>query len=218
MTKAVLFDVDGTLIDSVDLHARAWQDAFHAFGKDVAFPDIRAQIGKGGDNLTPVFLTEAEEQQFGEALRKYRGRHFRDNYRTLVKPFPKVPELFAKLQEDNWRVVLVSSSEKGDLDHFIHVLGVKKSLNDTVCGDDVKNSKPDPDLFHAALRAVKLQPHQVLAVGDTPYDAEAAGKAGIRTIGVRCGGFPDDKLLQAGCLALYDDPADLLARYPFSHV
>src|ERR1700742_4392809 len=98
MIKAVIFDIDGTLVDSVDLHARAWQEAFAKFGKDVAFEDVRQQIGKGGDQLLPVFLSREQQEEYGEQLEEYRGKLFNSKYLALVKPFPCVRELFQRLK------------------------------------------------------------------------------------------------------------------------
>src|SRR3954470_10350407 len=113
MIKAVIFDVDGTLVDSVDLHARAWQEAFAHFGKHLDFERVRSQIGKGGDQLMPVFLSEEELAEFGEELEKYRGELFKREYLSQVKGFPAVRELFQRVKAEGLQIALASSA-KGD--------------------------------------------------------------------------------------------------------
>ena len=111
--EAVIFDIDGTLVDSVDLHAEAWRIAFKKFGKDVEFHAVRSQIGKGADQLLPVFLAPAELAQFGQALDEYRSNLYKKDYLPKVKPFPKVRELFRRILQDGKRIALASSA-KGD--------------------------------------------------------------------------------------------------------
>jgi len=213
--EAVIFDIDGTLIDSVDLHARAWQDALAHFGHPVAFQDVRAQIGKGGDQLMPVFLTKAQLKEFGKPLETYRGDLFKREYLARVKAFPGVRTLFERIRQDGTRIALASSAKEDELASYIRIAGIEGLTEVETSSDDASRSKPHPDIFHAAMAALggDLDPTRVVVVGDTPYDAEAAGKAGLRTVGVRCGGFPDADLLAAGCIALFDGPADLLANF-----
>ena len=214
MPEAVIFDIDGTLIDSVDLHARAWVDALAHFGIPVKFEDARWQIGKGGDQLMPVFLSKAQLEEFGKALEKYRGDLFKREYLPRVKGFPGVRALFDRLKADGTRIALASSAKGDELENYKRIAGIEGLTEAETSSDDADRSKPHPDIFHAALKALGgLDPSKAIVVGDTPYDAEAAGKAGLRTVGVRCGGFPDDVLLGAGCIALYDGPADLLEKF-----
>lgn len=214
MPQAVIFDVDGTLVDSVDLHARAWVDAFRDFGHEVAFEDVRSQIGKGGDQLMPVFLSEGELEEKGEALEKHRGQVLKERYLPEVVGFPMVRELLERLRADGVRIVLASSAKADELETYKKLAGIEGLTDAETSSDDAERSKPHPDIFHAALeRLGDVRPEDVLVVGDTPYDAEAAGKAGLRVIGVLCGGFPEESLRGAGCIAIYQDPADLLAQY-----
>ena len=108
----MIFDVDGTLVDSVDLHARAWQDAFRLFRKEVPFDDIRYQIGKGGDQLMPVFFSQQELQRFGEAMQEARGRIFRERYMSQVRAFPNVRPLFERIKRDGKQIALASSRRR----------------------------------------------------------------------------------------------------------
>jgi len=215
--KAVVFDVDGTLIDSVDAHAQAWVDAFAEFGHACRFADVRRQIGKGGDQLMPVFLSKAEIDRFGEKLEVCRGALLKERYLSRIKPFPAVRELFQRVIADGKAIALASSAKEDELEHYKKIANVADLVDVETSSDDAQKSKPHPDIFRAALARLDIaQPKLAVVVGDTPYDAEAAAKAGLRTIGLLCGGWSHDELRQAGCAAVFKDPADLLARYPQS--
>lgn len=214
MLKAIIFDIDGTLVDSVDLHARAWQEAFRKFGREVAFERVRHQIGKGGDQLMPVFFSAEELERFGEELEKYRGELFKREYLSQVRAFPQVRELFERIRRDGKRIALASSAKKEELTTYKEIARITDLVEEETSADDAEKSKPHPDIFEAALAALgDVRADEALVIGDTPYDAEAAGKIKLRTIGVLCGGFPEAELRAAGCVTLYRDPADLLARY-----
>jgi len=212
--KAVIFDVDGTLIDSVDPHAKSWQDAFGEYGREVPFDDIRGQIGKGGDQLMPVFLSEDDIEAFGEELEERRGVILKERYLPEVKAFPSVRALFEHLKAEGLKFALASSAKEDELEVYKKAADLEDLIDKQTSSDDAENSKPEPDIFLAALKRLgNPDPKDVIVVGDTPYDAEAAGKAGIRTIGLLCGGFPEDSLRNAGCIVIYQDPADLLSQY-----
>ena len=214
MVQAILFDIDGTLIDSVDFHAESWQRTFREFGKRVEFDAIRHQIGKGSDLLLPVFWTQEELKRLKEPMSKHRGSLFAREYMPRIRPFPAVRELFERIRRDGKKIVLASSADEDQLRHFKEIAGIADLLDDDVSSGEVERSKPHPDVFEAALAKAGISdPREALAVGDTPSDAEAAGKAGIRTIGVLCGGFPEDELRRAGCVVVYRDPADFLKHY-----
>lgn len=212
MTEAVIFDIDGTLLDSVDLHARAWQEAFTHFGKQIEFGRIRSQIGKGGDQLLPVFLGKSELETFGHDLEEFRSSLFKSKYLSQVKPFPGVRELFQTIRAAGQRVALASSAKGDELGVFERIAQIDDLVQVETSSADAERSKPHPDIFEAALK--KLGPNvrreHIIVVGDSPHDAEAAAKANLRTVGVLCGGFPKTDLLQAGCIAIYDSPEDLL--------
>lgn len=216
MLKAAIFDIDGTLIDSVDFHAEAWLRAFHHFGHpEVQFDQVRSQIGKGGDQLMPVFLSKQEVEKNGETIEKWRSDLFRREYLPRVRAFPKVRELFQRLKEDGYRIALGSSSNKQDLEVYKKIANISDLLEANTSADDAEKSKPHPDIFEAALQQLGgIQPNEAVVIGDTPYDAEAASKLGIRQIiGVLCGGFPEDDLRQARAQQIFRDPADLLVHY-----
>jgi HAD superfamily hydrolase (TIGR01509 family) len=214
MLKAVIFDVDGTLVDSVDLHAQAWVDAFAEFGHDVAFDAVRGQIGKGGDQLMPVFLSKQELEEKGDALSERRGEILKETYLPKVRAFADVRALFERIRADGTRVVLASSAKADELEIYKKIANIEDLTDVETSSDDAEESKPEPDIFEAALSKLgDVAPDEVVVVGDTPYDAEAAGKAGLRAIGVLCGGFSEDSLCKAGCVAIYQGPSDLLLQY-----
>jgi HAD superfamily hydrolase (TIGR01509 family) len=214
MVKAVIFDMDGTLIDSVDLHAKAWQDAFRDFGHEFELKAIRDQTGKGGDQLLPVFLTREEIDAEGPGLEKHRGHVLKERYLSQIKAFPKVTELFHRIRADDIKIALASSAKAQELRTYEKIAGIEGLVDVETSSDDAEKSKPHPDIFQLAMAKLEgIHTSEVVVVGDSPYDAEAAGKAGLRSIGFRCGGFAEAGLRDAGCFAIYDGPADLLARY-----
>jgi HAD superfamily hydrolase (TIGR01509 family) len=213
MIEAIVFDVDGTLIDTVDLHAEAWQEAFRRYGKEADFAHIRAQIGKGGDQILPVFFSSEELARISTEITNFRQAIFKAKYLQRVRPFPMVRELFHRIKVDGKRIALASSAKQDELEGYERMTNIADLVDEATTSSDVERSKPHPDIFDAVLKKLQLEPHQAVAVGDTPYDAQAAGTAGIKTIGVLCGGFPEDDLRAAGCVAVYKDPADLLQNY-----
>jgi HAD superfamily hydrolase (TIGR01509 family) len=214
MVKAVIFDIDGTLIDSVDIHAEAWQQALRDFGHDLPFERIRSKIGKGGDLLLLDLLSKEEAEQRGEEIEEFRLDLFRRAYLHRIKPFPKVRELFERIAGDGKRIALASSAKGEELANYKRIAGIEDLLHAETSSDDAERSKPHPDIFHAALdRLSGINPADVIVVGDTPYDAEGAGKAGLRTVGLLAGGWTEEELRDSGCIAIYRDPADLLRHY-----
>ena len=217
MPKHILFDIDGTLVDSVDLHAEAWQVIFRRHGKEVPFQAIREQIGKGGDKLLPVFWSKEELKSIGKEMEDERSQLFLDEYMPRVKPFPKVPELFESILDDGKKIALATSAKEKELKQLKKIAGIEGLFHEQTSSDDAEESKPDPDIFAAALKQVgDPDGRDAVSVGDTSWDAIAAGKIGLPTVGMLCGGWPAEKLREAGCVAIYRDPADLLANYETS--
>jgi HAD superfamily hydrolase (TIGR01509 family) len=211
---AVLFDVDGTLIDSNDLHAAAWRETFLHFGVDLPLNEIRGQIGKGGDNLMPALLPKELVEQRQDEMDEYRSDLFKREYLPRVVPFPGVRALFERIVAEGQKIVLASSAKAEEVEYHMGVIGARDLISDTTSADEVEHSKPCPDIFAAALEKVSpLTAEQVLVVGDTPYDVRAAKKLGIRVIGFRSGGFPEESLTEAGADEIYDGPEHLLRSY-----
>lgn len=214
MIEAVIFDIDGTLIDSNDFHARAWVKAFEQYGKKVKFYEARRQVGKGGDQYLPEFLTQKEIREFGKELEKYRGEFFKRNYLRKIEPFPKVRELFQKINTDGKRIALASSSKAGELAEYKKIARIEDLIEEETSADHAEKSKPEPDIFQAALEKLgKINKKNVVVIGDTAYDAEAASAIGLKTIGVLTGGWTESELLSAGCREVYADAAAILENY-----
>lgn len=202
MLRAVVFDVDGTLVDSVDLHARCWQEAFARYGYRLPLERIRAQIGKGGDQLVPWFLRPGDDARFGEELDHFRSALFRARYLEQVRPFPKVRELFERLRDDGRRIALASSGKAEEIGHYVALCGNDDLIDARTTSEDADRSKPCPDVFAAALARLGIDSaREAMAVGDSPFDAEAAGRIDLPTIGLLSGGFDPDDLCRAGFAA-----------------
>ena len=213
MLKAILFDIDGTLVDSNDQHVLAWDEAFRAAGYSFERQALHDQVGKGADNYVPALvpgISDADAERIGDA----HGAIYKDKYLPDVKPFPCARNLLQRCRDDGYKVVLASSAAGEELQHYVDLLDAAELLDGTTSKDDVGHSKPCPDIFETARAKIGVPPEQALVIGDTPYDIEAASRAGMRTIAVRSGKFPDDAL--SGAIAIFDDVAELLARFDAS--
>jgi HAD superfamily hydrolase (TIGR01509 family) len=213
MVEAILSDIDGTLVESNWLHAAAWRDAFAVAGISLDIETVRRQIGKGGDELIPVFVPWWRRPIIEEPLTAYRKFIFHQDYLPQVQPLPRVRELFLRMRQSGIRTALASSANKDDLDIYKRIANISDLVDQSTSADDTDRSKPHPDIFTATLKKLHAKPSNVLALGDTPYDAEAAGNAGIRTIGVTTGGWSQRELFDAGCIEVYKDVAELLERF-----
>jgi HAD superfamily hydrolase (TIGR01509 family) len=209
--RAVIFDVDGTLIDSNDAHARAWIDALKEFGIAREFSQVRRLIGMGGDKLLPAVAGVSVDSDLGQRIVDYRGRRFRDAYLDSLQAFAGTRGLFERLKQDGVRIAIASSAQKEELARLLQLAGVEDLVHRRTSADDVKSSKPDPDALHVALNELHLGPEAAVMVGDTPYDVEAARRAQVAAIAFRCGGWSDDDL--TGTVAIYDGPAAMLDSY-----
>lgn len=212
--RAFIFDIDGTLVDSNELHVDSWDRAFRRYGKEFPREQLRAQIGKGSDQYLPEFLSPDEIDRFGKELDDYRSDLFKKEYLPKVRPFPKVRELFQRIRDDHKRIVLASSGKKADTKYYVDLLQIGDLIEGYTSGDDAESSKPAPDLFAASLKKLgDMSPSEAVTVGDTRFDIEAAKKAGLTTVGFLCGGTSESVLRRAGAIAIYRDPADFLVHY-----
>jgi HAD superfamily hydrolase (TIGR01509 family) len=209
--RAVILDVDGTLIDSNDAHAHAWVDACGEQGFQVAFGDARRLIGMGGDKVLPRLTGLSEEDERGARLKERRGEIFRERYLTGLSAFPAARDLLERLKSDGLILAVATSASAEDLKPLLERAGIADLIDQRTNSDDAEESKPDPDIVRAALRRAGVPPDESVMLGDTPYDVEASGRAGVPCIALRCGGWDDQAL--GGAVAIYQDPAELLARY-----
>lgn len=212
---ALIFDVDGTLVDSNDAHAAAWSDALREADVVRDAKTIRPFIGKGADKLLPEVAGLPADGERGRHVAERRSAIFRDVYLPRVRPFPGVRALFERLDRDGVRRAIASSAADEELDLLLKIAEVADLVPHRTSADDVEASKPDPDVVEAALacldREAPLDRRAALFVGDTPYDVEAARRAGLGVIAVRCGGWTDADL--RGARAIFEGPAALLAHY-----
>lgn len=214
--KAVLFDIDGTLVDSNDYHVAAWQAVFKRIGASFDDQVVHDQIGKGTDMLVPTLLPDTDETE-QENMGEEHGRIFKSKYLHQVKPFAAARDLLIKVKGSGRQVVLASSASSEELEHYIGLMDAGEIVDVSTTSDDVERTKPAPDIFATALKKLSpLDASQVIVVGDTPYDIEAAARCGIAAVGVRSGKFSDATLRGAGAAALYDDVAALLADFEHS--
>ncbi|HET7463883.1 MAG TPA: HAD family hydrolase [Longimicrobium sp.] len=212
--RAVILDVDGTLIDTNDAHAHAWVEACHEFGHDVPFGKVREMIGMGGDRVLPGLTGLSEESEVGEEMKERRGKIFRERYLPSCQPFPRARELLERFRDDGMQLVVATSASKDDMAALLKAAGVADLIEAKTSSSDADKSKPSPDIVEAALENAGCDPSGAVMLGDTPYDVEAANRAGVRCVALRCGGWNDDALSAA--IAIYQDPADLLAHYDTS--
>ncbi|OUL24977.1 hydrolase [Nostoc sp. T09] len=210
--QAVLLDIDGTLVLSNDAHAQSWVDTFREFGYDVSFEQVRPLIGMGGDQLIPrVVPGLTDEEGDGKAIAQRRKEIFLNNYAPKLSPANGSRELLQHMQQLGLRLIVASSASNQEMEVLLKVAQIDDLVQETTTSSDAETSKPAPDIVEAALSKLKMEPNQVLMLGDTPYDIKSAGTAGVGLIALRCGGFDDSSLAEAK--AIYNDPADLLANY-----
>lgn len=195
--QGLLFDIDGTLVDSNDHHARCWIEAFAHFGKHFDYDVIRHQIGKGGDLLVPDVLGAKEMRKIGDAVKKYRSKLYKKQYMEQVKPFPFVERLFEELRAKKIRIALASSSNEEEVEYYTRLLNAEEFIEGSTSKSDAKFSKPSPEIFEAALERAGSDPEFTFAVGDTPYDVLAAHRIAMPVIAVLSGGFERELLAKS---------------------
>jgi HAD superfamily hydrolase (TIGR01509 family) len=207
---AVLLDVDGTLVDSNDAHAKAWVKAFAEAGVAVEYDRVRRCIGMGADKLMPAVSGITEDSPTGDRISDRRREIFSSEFLPHLQRFRDADRLVSALSARGLTLVAASSAKTDELRLLLEIAGAASLLDATTSSDEADQSKPDPDIVVAALRRAKTKAHHTVMIGDTPYDVEAAARAGVRTVAFRCGGWGDEDL--RGAVAVYDGPWDLLAR------
>jgi beta-phosphoglucomutase-like phosphatase (HAD superfamily) len=209
--RAVLFDIDGTLLDSNDAHAHAWLDSLRGHGHSVPFELVRSKIGMGGDKLLPEIAGIDSNSALGISINERRLLILRAHYLPDLGPFHGSRVLVDRLRSRGLVCAAVSSSSADDIADLLRAAGIADLIDLIVCSDDVDRSKPDPDLVSVALDRVGVTASEALLIGDTPFDVEAGRRAGVEVVALRCGGgWTDDDL--EGAIAIYDDPADLSSQ------
>ncbi|MGW4065680.1 HAD family hydrolase [Amycolatopsis sp. NPDC004747] len=211
IATAVLFDVDGTLVDSNYLHVHAWRRAFHELDRDVDSWRVHRAIGKGSGKLLATLLGEEDAGRVGDRAKELHSRFYLETA-GLLRPFDRAPELVRELAGRGVRVVLATSAGPDELEALRKVLDVDDVVAGIVSGADVDATKPDPEPVVAALEKAGTTPEDTVFVGDAVWDVHAATKAGVRTVSVLSGGIGAAELLDAGAVAVYDDAAALLTR------
>jgi HAD superfamily hydrolase (TIGR01509 family) len=198
---ATILDVDGTLVDTNYHHALAWYRAFRRH--DIVLPvwRLHRQVGMGGDKYVAALAGEDVEKRLGDDLRDAWEEIFNEMIHE-VAPLAGARELLVELKERGHTVVLASSSIQEHLDHFLDLLGARDLADGWTMKDDVEASKPEPDLVEAALAQAGTR--DAVMLGDTPWDVEAARKAGIETVCVRTGGFSEQELTDAGAVMVFE--------------
>lgn len=207
---AVLLDIDGTLVDSNGAHAAAWSDAFATHGRHHPPEQIRPLIGKGGDKLLFELASLDHESGEGKKISEARAEIFSSRYLPTIKPTPGAVAFVDWLLESRLSVVVATSAKQEEVEGLLTICGGQALAKSATTSDDADRSKPDPDILVAALAKSGASSDRAIMVGDTPYDIEAARRAGLTTIAFRCGGWDDPNL--QGAIAIYDDPRELLDR------
>ena len=207
----MLFDVDGTLVDSNAAHADAWTQALIEHGIEARLSDVRPLIGMGGDKLLPSIAHVEDSSPLGEALAKRKKELFKAALPGL-QPTNGARSLLEYLRDHNIDRVVATSAGDQEMRAILQQAGLADLFSAHTTKDDAEESKPDPDIVLAALARSDARPEFTVMVGDTPYDIEAARRAGIAAIALRCGGYWTDADL-AGAIHIYDDPAALLTYF-----
>lgn len=210
--QGAIIDVDGTLVLSNDAHAHAWVDAFAAYSYEVSFEQVRPLIGMGGDHVIPKIMPQlTKDEGDGKAISEKRKERILNHYGPKLQSANGSRQLIMHMQQAGLRLIIASSATSEELSLLLKAAQVDDLLKEATTSSDAEASKPASDIVEAALKKLEMESSQVLMLGDTPYDIEAAGGCGVGVIAVRCGGFNDSQL--AGAKAIYNDPADLLAHY-----
>ncbi|WP_141731758.1 HAD family hydrolase [Oligoflexus tunisiensis] len=208
--EAVLFDVDGTLVQSNEMHASAWAEVLQRFGHEITAAEVWPLIGKGGDKILPELIGIDAESPEGKEITEARTKIFIEHYAPRVKAIPCASELVDYLQKQGKKIVIATSASKEELNAILKSTGLEGRIPDMTSSDDAEASKPDPDIIAAALKKAGTSADQAVMIGDTPYDVEASVRAGISVIALRCGGWSDEDF--EGATAVCEGPEELLTE------
>ncbi len=209
MLKAVLLDIDGTLVRSNDEHAHAWSEALREFGFEVDWNQIRCWIGMGGDKILPrVDGRLSDKTEPGQSIATLRQELFLSKYVPHLEPQPGARDLLEAFKSRSLLRAAATSAKRQELEAILKAVKIADQIDVATTSDDAQRSKPDADIVESALGKSSLQTNEAVYLGDTPYDVEAAHRAGLAIVALRCGGWSDDEL--RGADAVYDTPRDLV--------
>lgn len=211
MLRGVIFDIDGTLVASNEAHAQSWVETLSEAGYDVPFDVIWPMIGMGGDKLLPAATGIEADSKIGKELSKRRWEIFESKFLPSLRPTDGARALVERIKSDGLKTIVATSAKGGELDALLDVAGVRELMDATTSSSDAAESKPDPDIVQAAVRKSGFKPEELIMLGDTPYDVQAAIGAHVNLIGMLCGGWTKEEL--SGATAVYENPADLLRWY-----
>jgi HAD superfamily hydrolase (TIGR01549 family) len=210
---AVIFDMDGTLVDTNAIHVESWRRAFHRLGLEIDEDRIMAEIGKGGDMLVPSILDEEAEAAHGEELRDYCCQEFLSMAGSQsIQAFPSATELLQSLREHGIKTAIATSATQEHLDAIQRSAGYdfQGAVDAVVTATDAEKSKPEPDIVLAAVEKLGVAKERCIMIGDTPHDAEACRRAGVSFVGLTGGGHSRETLEEAGAVSVWQDTADLI--------
>ncbi len=202
----LLFDVDGTLVDTNYHHALAWYRAFRSFDKIVPVWRIHRKMGMGGDHLVADLLGDEVEDELGEDIRAAESVLYR-NLIEEVEPMDGAKELIEKLKKADHKIILASSGKPFEIDHYLDLLGIRDLVDGWTGSADVSRTKPDPDLVLAAIE--KGGEKEALMIGDSPFDCIASARAGVETVAVLTGGFSPEELKESGAMQVFETLPEL---------
>ena len=210
MTLAIL-DIDGTLVDTNYQHALAWYRAFRKHGLVLPIWRIHRHIGMGGDQLLPALSDEDFEREHGDDVREDEKGLYMEMIGE-VEPMHNARKLIEEIKRRGHTAVLASSAKDDEVEHYLDLLDARSLADGWTSSADVESTKPEPDLVHAALEKAGADAGDAVMIGDTPFDVEAAKRAGVPTIAVLTGGFSEDELREAGAVEVFESVAELCRR------
>lgn len=208
--RTYLLDVDGTLVDSNDVHAEAWAEILAAHGHEVEAARVRPYIGMGGDRLIEELTGHARDSSANKKIGEERGRLFLEKYLPRVRPLDGARDLVLALRDRGCAFAVASAAKNEELAPLLEIAGISDLVTVRTSSSDVDESKPDPEIIEAALSKLHADGEGAVMVGDTPYDVQAAKRAGIACIGVTSGGWTAKDLV--GCIAVFSGPAELAQK------
>ncbi|MGW4350269.1 HAD family hydrolase [Streptomyces sp. NPDC004690] len=210
MDRAAVFDVDGTLVDTNHLHVVTWWEAFRQAGHQVPMHAVHRSVGLGSTDLIAHLLGEDRDKEQDAELSAAHTALYAQYFERLPA-FEDAGRLLRRLHENEWAVVLATSASGPELSALRRAIDADDAITATASSDDVAEGKPAPEPVEHALELAGVDPGRAVFVGDTVWDMRAGSRAGVRCVGVLCGGIPRADLEEAGASTVYRDPADLLA-------